>query len=182
MGFLQEFEVERCQVVRPETYRGSEAFGGKQDASTCHGERLREGMARKLIGFDPETLQALELLSKDARRFRIHEASSAVVASRMRVVRPGRRLRSAPLLSPCRLWFADNCHINVRRRPRDVHSLALSDRGLRITRRNVYDPTIIRRRAIVLALGGEGGDRKAKHECGDEKKLSHLATFPFSAS
>jgi hypothetical protein len=37
-------------------------------------------MARKLIGFDPETLQALELLSKDARRFRIHEASSAVVA------------------------------------------------------------------------------------------------------
>jgi hypothetical protein len=56
-------------------------------------------MARKLIGFDPETLQALELLSKDARRFRIHEASSAVVASRMRVVRPGRRLRSARTLS-----------------------------------------------------------------------------------
>jgi hypothetical protein len=90
--------------------------------------------------------------------------------------------------SPCRLWFADNCrfadncHINGRRRPGDVHSLAFSDRGLRITRRNVYDPTIIRRRAIVLVLGGEGGDRKAKHECGDEKKLSHLATFPFSAS
>jgi hypothetical protein len=79
--------------------------------------------------------------------------------------------------SACRLWFPDNCHINGRSRPGDVHSLAFSDRGLRITRRNVYDPTVIRRRTIVLALGGEGGSGKAKHKCGDEKKLSHLATF-----
>jgi len=88
-----------------------------------------------------------------------------------------RRLPSAPFLSPCRLWFTDNGHINVRGRPGDVNSLALSDRGLRVTRRNVYDPTIVRRRMIVLALGGERGDAKANNKCGDEKKLRHLATF-----
>jgi hypothetical protein len=89
----------------------------------------------------------------------------------------GRRLRSAPFLSPCRLWLADNGHINARGRPGDVDSLALSDRGLGVTRRNVYDPTIVRRRRIVLALGGERRDAKANNECGDEKNLRHLATF-----
>ena len=55
-------------MVRPETHRGSEAFGGKQISPPRHGKRLREIMARKLIGFDPETLRALELLSKDSGR------------------------------------------------------------------------------------------------------------------
>ena len=87
------------------------------------------------------------------------------------------RLRSALFLSPCRLWFADNGHINVRCGPSDADSLALSDRGLGVARRNVYDPTIVRRGTIVLALGGEGGDGKANNKCGDEKKLRHLATF-----
>jgi hypothetical protein len=79
--------------------------------------------------------------------------------------------------SPCGLWFADNGHINVGCRPGDVHPLALSDRGPRVTRRNIDDPTIIGRRAIALAFGGEGGAAKAKHKRGDEKKLSHLATL-----
>ena len=89
----------------------------------------------------------------------------------------GSRLRSALFLSPCRLWFADNGHINVRCGPSDVDSLALSDRGLCVARRNVYDPAIIRRRTIVLALGSEGGHGKANNEDDDEKKLKHLATF-----
>jgi hypothetical protein len=29
-----------------------------------------------------------------------------------------------------------------------------------------------------LALSGEGGDAQAKHECGHEKKLSHLSNLP----
>ena len=86
---------------------------------------------------------------------------------------------SASFLSPCRLWFADNGHINFRGGPSDVDSLALSDRGLRVTRRNVYDSTIVRRRRIVLALGGERRDAKGNNKCGDEKKLRHLAARPF---
>ncbi len=93
-----------------------------------------------------------------------------VAASNPRKIRIGRRLWSAPFLSPCRLWFADNGHINVRCGPSDVDSLALSDRGLRVARRNVYDPAIIRRRTIVLALDSEGGDGKANNE--DETRRS----------
>jgi hypothetical protein len=50
----------------------------------------------------------------------------------------GRRLRSAPFLSPCRLWFADNGHINVRCWSSDVHSLAFSESGLGVAQRSSF--------------------------------------------
>jgi hypothetical protein len=79
----------------------------------------------------------------------------------------------ALFLSPCRLWFADNGHINVRCRAGNEDSFALSDRGLGITRRNVHDSTIVRRSTIVLAFGGEGWERKAPHYYYDDQIPRH---------
>src|SRR5262249_32833568 len=54
-------------MVPAQANRAGQASSWEQHAPPCNGERFRTiDMARKLIGFDPETLQALELLSKDS--------------------------------------------------------------------------------------------------------------------
>lgn len=86
---------------------------------------------------------------------------------------------SSPDPSPCGLWFTDNGHITVRRRPGDVHSLALSNRGLRVGRRYVYNPAVIGGRAIVVSLGGKGGNGKANQKSDYEKIVSHWTDLSF---
>src|SRR4029077_13945169 len=50
---------------------------------------------------------------------------------------------------------------------------AVPDRRLVVVGRDVHDPALVARPAIVVSFGGEGRDRKAKHQNPNEKISSH---------
>jgi hypothetical protein len=74
---------------------------------------------------------------------------------------------------PCRLWFADDGHVDRIDGSGDVHPSAIPDRRLVVVGRYVHDPALIARPAIVISFGGEGRARKAKHQNPNDKISSH---------
>ena len=89
-----------------------------------------------------------------------------------------RLLKRAPLISPCGFRLADDGHVTRSGWPGDVHPLAFADGRLRIVWRDVHDPAVIWRPAIVITLGGECRNREADHQNGYKENMSHGATFP----
>lgn len=77
-------------------------------------------------------------------------------------------------LSPRRLWFADDGHIERSGRSGDIDPFAVPNRRLVVVGRYIHDPALIARPAtIVVALGGHRRDRKTKHQSRSEKVSSH---------
>jgi hypothetical protein len=77
-------------------------------------------------------------------------------------------------LSPRRLWFADDGHIERSGRSGDIDPFALPNRRSIVVGRYIHDPALIARPAtIVVALGGHRRDRKTKHQSRSEKVSSH---------
>jgi hypothetical protein len=89
------------------------------------------------------------------------------------VARCAQGLEQLHVWLPGSLWFADNGHVDRIDRSGDVHPFAIPDRRLVVVRRYVHDPALIARPAIVMAFGGEGRARKAKHQNPNEKISSH---------
>jgi hypothetical protein len=147
---------------------------GLRQGETRHGsERLaasRRLLSRAdLISRKETWLSPAESRVRRGLRFR----RSCPVRREVCSLRTSPRSESPPL-SPRRLWFADDGHIERSGRSGDIDPFAVSNCGLVIVGRYIHDPALIARPAtIVVALGGRRRDRKTKDQSRSEKVSSH---------